>query len=165
MEPLTKLLQAVASEIASLSPDQLSRHSEGKWSAGEVLEHLYLTYTGTIKGFERLMAAGKPTITPATLKQRAAKIVVIGLRHMPSGRESPKMARPRGLPSEKVLSEIVGKIGEMDAVLSDCEGKLGRGQLLDHPVLGPLTAREWKAFHLTHGLHHLKQIRRLKAMR
>ena len=31
-----------------------------KWCAAEVLEHLYLTYTGTIKGFARVMEAGKP---------------------------------------------------------------------------------------------------------
>lgn len=165
MEPLRKLQQEVASEISSLSPDQLTWHAEGKWCAAEVLEHLYLTYTGTIKGFERLMAASKPTITPATLKQRVAKIVVIGLGHMPSGREAPKMARPRGLPSEKVLGEIVDKIAEMDAFLSNCEAKFGHGQLLDHPILGPLTARQWKEFHLVHGLHHLKQIRRVREMR
>jgi len=162
VEPLKKLQQALASEIASLPRDPSIRQREGKWSAAEVLEHLYLTYTGTIKGFERLMLAGTPAITPATMKQRVATIVVVRLGYMPSGREAPKMARPRGLPNERVVAEITGKIAEMDALLSACESKLGHGQLLDHPALGPLTARQWKKFHLVHGLHHLKQIRGLK---
>ncbi|MGZ7099671.1 MAG: DUF1569 domain-containing protein [Candidatus Angelobacter sp.] len=33
---------------------------------------------------------------------------------------------------------------------------------MDHPVLGPLTAAEWRKFHLVHGLHHVKQIRSLR---
>jgi hypothetical protein len=36
--------------------------------------------------------------------------------------------------------------------------------LLDHVILGPLTVKQWKKFHLAHGLHHLKQIRRRKEM-
>jgi len=62
-----------------------------------------------------------------------------------------------------VLSEIVPKIAEMDAVIASCERKFGsRRKLLDHPVLGPLTAAQWRKFHLVHGLHHVKQLRHLK---
>lgn len=145
--------------MAGLTPEQLSRRPEGKWSVGEILEHLYLTYTGTIKGFERLMAAGKPQVTRPSLKQRVGAVLVLGLNYMPSGREAPAMARPKGLPVEKVLAEIVPKIGEMDAAIARCEEKLGRGKLLDHLFLGPLNGAEWRKFHLVHGRHHVKQIR------
>jgi hypothetical protein len=50
----------------------------------------------------------------------------------------------------------------MDQFLSACEQKLGRGKLLDHPIIGPLTAGQWKQFHLIHGVHHTKQIHRLR---
>jgi hypothetical protein len=56
----------------------------------------------------------------------------------------------------------VPKIVEMDTILSRCEEKLGHEKLLDHPILGPLTAAEWKKFHMVHGLHHVKQIRKLQ---
>jgi hypothetical protein len=163
---LGKLQRELASAIAEFTSHaatdgQLTSHPPGKWSAAEVLEHLYLTYTGTIKGFERVLAAGKANVTPPTWKQRVGKVIVIGFSRMPSGREAPKAARPRGLPAEKVLTEILPKIAELDAFLSSCEEKLGRGKLLDHPVLGPLTAAEWKKFHLVHGMHHVKQIRQL----
>jgi hypothetical protein len=164
---LRKLQQAISSAIAGLSADHLldnqwNWHPPGKWCAAEVLEHLYLTYTGTIKGFERLMAAGKVNVNAPTWWQRMAKIVVIRLDHMPSGRESPARAKPRGLPREKVLTEIASKIAEMDEVLSRCERELGSGPLLDHPIIGPLTAAEWKKFHLVHGMHHVRQIHRLR---
>lgn len=163
MEHLEKLQQTISREIASLTPDQLSWHPPGKWSTAEVLEHLYLTYTGTIKGFERVIQAGKPKVTPPNWKQRMARVVVLGFQYLPSGREAPSMSRPRGLPAQKILSEIVPKIGEMDAFLSRCEQQMGRGELLDHPILGPLTVAQWKKFHLVHGLHHVKQMRKLKA--
>jgi hypothetical protein len=51
----------------------------------------------------------------------------------------------------------------MDRCIALCEEKLGsRRKLLDHPILGPLTGAEWRKFHLVHGLHHVKQIRRLR---
>jgi hypothetical protein len=141
----------------------LSWHPEGKWCANQVLEHLYLTYTGTIKGFERLRAEQRLPAANASWKQRGRKLVVLGLNYFPSGREAPSFARPRGLAPEKVLSEIGQKIGEMDAMIGQCEGKFGsRSKLLDHPILGPLTGQQWRKFHLMHGLHHVKQIRRLR---
>jgi len=55
------------------------------------------------------------------------------------------------------------KIVEMDAVIAQCEARFGhRVALLDHPILGPLTARQWKKFHLVHGMHHRKQLLRLR---
>jgi hypothetical protein len=164
MDPgLKNLQQEIEVAIAGLSAEQLSWHPPGKWCAAEVLEHLYLTYTGTIKGFERVLEVGKPIVTPPTLKQRVGNVIVLGFGHLPSGREAPKMARPKGLPQEQVLAEVVPKIAEMDEFLSRCEGKLGRGKLLDHPILGPLSVAEWKKFHGVHGRHHVKQIRRLRA--
>jgi hypothetical protein len=65
---------------------------------------------------------------------------------------------------EKVLAEIGPKITEMDDMLARCEEKLGtRCKLLDHPILGPLTAAQWRKFHLLHGIHHVKQIHRLNS--
>ena len=55
---LQKLQEEIASEVgatvAGLSVEQLSWHPPGKWCVAEILEHLYLTYTGTVKGFERV---------------------------------------------------------------------------------------------------------------
>jgi hypothetical protein len=160
---LKELKQAVEAAFAGLSSAQLSWHLTDKWCAAEVVEHLYLTYTGTIKGFERVMEAGKPLATRATMKQRARTLVVVGLKHMPEGRQAPATTRPRGLPAEKVTNEVGAKLAEMDAIIAECESRFGRGKrLLDHPVLGPLSAEQWRKFHLVHGRHHVKQILRLR---
>jgi hypothetical protein len=160
---LEKLKHALESAIEGMSSEQMRWHPAGKWCATEVLEHLYLTYTGTTKGFERLLESGKPTATPVSLKHRWRTLVVVGFGHLPTGRKAPRVTEPRGLSSEKVRSELAAKIAAMDAIFEQCETRFGRGiRLLDHPILGPLTAKQWKKFHLLHGMHHQKQLVRLR---
>lgn len=160
---LENLKQALESAMAEMSTEQLSWHPAGKWCAAEVLEHLYLTFTGTTKGFERLLESGKSQATRASMRHRMRTFVVLGFGYLPTGREAPAMTRPKGLPAEKVRSEIAGKLAAMDAIITQCEARFGAGtRVLDHPVLGPLTAAQWRKFHCVHGRHHEKQILRLR---
>jgi hypothetical protein len=161
---LEKLQRALADAIAGMSEEEMNRHTEGKWCAAEVLEHLYLTYTGTLKGFERATQKGHPPMKPANLRQRVGKVMVLVFGRMPEGRKAPAMATPKGLPREKVRAEIGAKIGEMDEIIARYESQVGAGKkVMEHMILGPLTAVEWRKFHLVHGLHHVKQIRALRA--
>jgi hypothetical protein len=97
------------------------------------------------------------------MAQRVVTWVVVGFGHMPAGRKAPAMVLPKGLPSEEVRNEIGAKIVAMDAIIAQCEARFGhRVQLLDHPILGPLSATQWRKLHLVHGQHHLKRILRLR---
>ena len=81
----------------------------------------------------------------------------------PDGVQAPSMVQPRGLPAEQVRNEIGAKLVAMDAIIAQCEAQFGRRvKLLDHPILGPLTATQWRQLHLVHGRHHLKQLLRLR---
>ncbi len=161
---LEKLKQAVESSVEGLSGEQLSWHPPGKWCAAELLEHLFLTYTGTIKGFTKVLEAGRPLAMRVSMKQRLRTLVVVGFQHMPEGRKAPANTRPKGLPAENLRSEVGAKIAEMDAIIAQCEARFGPGRrLLDHPILGPLTASQWRKFHLVHGRHHVKQLLRLRS--
>jgi Protein of unknown function (DUF1569) len=166
MDPhLQRLQKEIAAAVEGLLPEQSNRHPPGKWCAGEILEHLYLTYTGTVKGFERVAEAGKPPATTQSWAQRGRTLIVVAFGYLPSGRDAPPVARPRGLPPGKVRAEIGPKIAEMDESIARCEERFGsRRKLLDHPILGPLTAAQWRKFHLVHGLHHVKQIKRLREL-
>jgi hypothetical protein len=157
---LERLQQAIASATGDLSREELTRPLEGKWSAAEVLEHLYLTYTGTQKAFERCLKAGKPLAGVPSFKQRVSATAVTEFGYFPKGRKSPDQVLPRGMSVEKVVADIGPQIAAMDKVIAQCEERYGsRTRVLDHPVLGPLTARQWRKFHLAHGRHHVKQIR------
>jgi DinB superfamily len=156
---LERLQQAITSAISDMSSQELTRRLDGKWSAVEVLEHLYLTYTGTQKAFERCLKAGKPLAGLPTFKQRVAATAVTELGYFPKGRKSPDQVLPRGVPAEKIVADIGPQIAAMDKAIAECEERYGsRVKVLDHPILGPLTARQWRKFHLAHGRHHAKQI-------
>jgi hypothetical protein len=160
---LHELQQAIHSAVQGMSEKQLAWHPAGKWCAAEILEHLYLTYTGTIKGFERMLQADKPLATTLSMKQRLRTLVVLGFNYLPSGRKSPPTATPKGSPGAKVRSEFGIKIAAMDRIISQCEERFGRNtKLLDHPILGPLTGQQWKKFHAIHGRHHVKQLQQLR---
>jgi hypothetical protein len=156
---LERLQQVITSAISDMNSQELTRRLDGKWNAVEVLEHLYLTYTGTQKAFERCLKAGKPLAGLPTFRQRVAAIAVSELGYFPKGRKSPDQVLPRGVPAERIVGEIGPQIATMDKAIAECEERYGsRVKVLDHPVLGPLTARQWRKFHLAHGRHHAKQI-------
>jgi hypothetical protein len=160
---LEQLQQALAAAIADMTEAEMNWHPPEKWSTAEILEHLYLTYTGTVKGLERVIQQGKPPGGVPTLAQRGRSLLVLRLGYLPRGRTAPSNTRPRGLPAETVRSGIISKISELDEIIASCERRWGfRGNLLDHPILGPLSAEQWRKFHLIHGLHHIRQIQRLR---
>ena len=164
MDPrLDKLRGSLESAVEGMSSDQWTWHLPGKWCAAELLEHLYLTYTGTIKGFERVMAAGKPLGSRPSMENRLRAFVVVGLGHMPGGVKAPAVTVPKGLPAAQVREEFGAKIVEMDAIITQCEARFGgRVHVLDHPILGPLTAPQWRKLHVVHGRHHHKQLLQLR---
>ena len=152
--------------INGMSVEDLSRHPEGKWSSAEILDHLNLTYRGTIKNCERCLAAGKSGASVHRNSKRWQRRVVIWLGYLPSGRKSPEPALPRGTPIPQLTTEIFENITRMENVIAACDAQFGRGEpIAEHPILGPLTAREWRKFHWVHGRHHARQIIRLKDAR
>lgn len=159
---LETLQQELLSAAAGLSDDQMQQHPEGKWCAAEILEHLYLAFTGTVKGFERVQQAGRSLATHSTLKNRFQTFVVLTFDYLPEGRKAPPQTLPRGIPPQEVKTQTAQAIVAMDAIITACESRIGRGSLLDHPFLGPFSADQWRKFHLLHGRHHAKQIRNLR---
>ena len=160
---LQRLQDAIASAIHGMTAEGMRHHPEGKWSTGQVLEHLYLTYTGTVKGFERCLQAGKPLARTPLLKDHMKAFVVTVLGYLPNGREAPERTQPRGMMTDEITREIGPRISVMDELITQCETRFGkRSRVLDHPFLGPLTARQWRKFHWVHGRHHLRQIRKLR---
>lgn len=160
---LKQLSSAITSAIDGMSIDDISRHPEGKWSAAQILEHLNLSYLGTAKNLERCVASGQVLAGPDRSSRRLQRFVVTKLHWMPGGRKSPERALPRGMPPEQVKVEVLQNLARMEKAIADCEARFGSNKpIADHPILGPLTASEWRGFHLTHGRHHLKQILRLK---
>lgn len=159
---LQELHDAIASVTSGMNTEQLTAHPEGKWCAAEVLEHLYLTYRGTVKGCERCLEHGKTLSRTPRFPDWMRTTVVVRFGYMPPGRKAPAVSVPRGMPAEEVVKAMGPEILAMDDLLTRCEARFGQStRILDHPVLGPLTAAQWRKFHWVHGWHHVKQLRNL----
>ncbi len=165
MNPYFQRLQdAIESATRNMSvAELLQRPAEGKWSTAEILEHLSLTYTGTVKNLERSLAAGRPLGGAPTLMQRLRNSLVVDFGYWPNGRKSPEGAKPKGMSAENILGEINSRIAQLDDVIEKCENKFGkRSFVAKHPMLGPFTMQQWRKFHWVHGRHHIRQIERMR---
>jgi len=157
---LERLRQELEDAIGGASPSALAQAPAGKWSAAQILEHLFLTYKNTNRGMAKCLEHGAPLVTRATLKQRLATLIVVNLGYLPGGRKAPERTTPRGMSPEEVQQAIAPELQRMGSGLDDCERRFGtRTKIMDHPILGPLTAGEWRKFHWVHGRHHARQIR------
>jgi DinB superfamily len=163
---LSELRTALANAIDGMSPDDFTRHPPGQWNSAEILDHLNLTYIGTIKNFARCLACGKPGASPDRKTKRWPRRVIVQFGFFPPGRRSPDRVLPRGTPVHQLTTEIFENLARMDSVIAECDARFGPGlPLADHPILGPMTAQEWRKFHFVHGRHHVRQILRLKKAR
>ena len=157
---LARLRQELEAAITGMSDLSMAQAPVGKWSSAQILEHLFLTYKNTHRGLARCLEKGTPLVTPATLKQRLGALLVVNLGYMPGGGKAPERAVPRGMPPEEIRETIFAEIQKMESGLNDCEQRFGAGiKIMDHPILGPLTAHQWRKFHWVHGRHHARQIR------
>jgi hypothetical protein len=157
---LERLRRELEDAIGDAGPSLLAQAPAGKWSAAQILEHLFLTYKNTNRGISKCLEKDAPLATRATLKDRMATLVVVNFGYFPSGREAPERTIPRGMPALEAQQGIVLELQKMGSGLDACERRFGvRTKIMDHPVLGPLTANEWRKFHWIHGRHHARQIR------
>lgn len=139
--------------------DAWLRAPSGQWNSLQILEHLVLSYTATTKGLLRVMEAGQAEPASRTFGHRLRSVYVLGIGQFPPGAEAPKHTAPRAIVGEEPLRRFNDALVAMDATLADAEKRFGpRVRVLLHPVLGPLTAQQWRRFHQVHGRHHLKQV-------
>jgi hypothetical protein len=157
---LERLRRELEDAVGGASASDLAKAPAEKWNAAQILEHLFLTYKHTNRGLEKCLEQGAPSATRATLRDRFATVLVVNFGYLPNGRKAPERSVPRGMSPEAVQSAIALELRKMSSILDDCERKFGgRTKILDHVILGPLTADEWRKFHWIHGRHHARQIR------
>jgi hypothetical protein len=157
---LQQLHRELEDALGDSPPSDLGKAPAGKWTSAQILEHLYLTYAGTNKGIAKCLETGAPLATAATMMHRMKTLLVVSLGYLPNGVKAPERATPKGMPAEEVRQSIFAELERMDAGLDECERKFGAGtKIMDHPILGPLTAGQWRKFHWVHGRHHARQIR------
>lgn len=167
MHPTTEHIHRILVSVTQgMTPEDWSRHPEGKWSAAEVVEHLSLTYSRTARSMQKALEAGAPTATPLKLKQKLAIWWVAELGRFPEGRQAPPQVRPTvassGAAGGEVLATALENLAKMDAAIAACEKRYGSVRISDHPILGALSGKQWRKFHSVHARHHAAHIERLR---
>ena len=161
---LQNALDEIQRATQGMTDEQLAWHPEGKWSSAQILEHLTLTFSGTVRGMQRVLASDGLGPQKRTLKQRLAAVVVADLGYFPSGRKAPAMTVPSAGDPHAAVENILRNLTEMDAILYEVEKKKGPNARIPHPVIGPLKVAQWRRFHLIHTKHHMKQIVKLREL-
>ena len=166
LSPLLQQAQdAIDSATRGMTDEQMHWHPEGKWSAVQLVEHLALSYSRSAIGMKKAISENPEKLRGATIKERVGKLLLFGFSYIPPGRKSPEAIHPRGLSVGDALASVRRSLSLVDHTISECESRLGSATpLYIHPVLGPLTAAQWRRFHLVHTLHHMRQVGRWRRM-
>jgi len=135
------------------------RQAPGRWSIGDIVEHLARTYMGTARGLGLCLAEGRSRATPLSWYARGRKYIVITMGHFPRGVESPAPMIPKDWGFAVALERAHGGLDAFDTAVSAAIDRFGATALiLDHPVLGAFSAQDWCRFHWVHTRHHMRQI-------
>ena len=166
---LQQLQQEIATSLQGLDATQTQLRSvtdPDKWSIQQIVKHLNLTYTNTEVAISARLAKGTPTRAQPTAQQRIRQFAVTTLGYGPSGREAPTPVCPPAdsppLSGKELTHETATGLARIDQLFTQAEAIFGSHRAISHIVLGPLSIHQWRRFHLTHGRHHLRQIRAIR---
>lgn len=163
---LQQAYDALEQSAGGIGLDQLIARPHGKWTIAEILEHLGLAFAITVAGAERVLSSGRPAARHTDLASRLRAFVVVECGYLPTGRPSPKMVMPVGIDAATALPVALRNLRQMDAALTEAAKRFGESlKLMDHPVVGALSVRQWRRFHWVHTRHHVRQIRTRVAAR
>jgi hypothetical protein len=132
------------------------------WTIQQITEHLLMTYASTTSAFESRLAKGTPTLSRPTPSHRSRQFIVITLGLMPGRRTAPPEVTPPAsaspLSGEQLTTITRDALTHLDLIFSQADHAFGPTRCLTHFALGPLSASQWRRFHLSHGNHHARQI-------
>ncbi len=133
-----------------------------RWSVQQIVEHLLLTYAATSENYRQRLDKGSGTKSPVTMQARVGQFVVCTLGRFPQGRKSPSSVMPGADADPETGDALLERAGielrRFDELARDAERMFGGQRAISHPILGPMSVKNWRLFHLRHGEHHLRQI-------
>jgi hypothetical protein len=168
-EDLHRLETEVTKALAGLDPSQAQAaplEVPGKWSIQQIVEHLLSTYRASIVALEARIEKRSGTRAKPSLRQRVGQFLIISLGQFPYGRAAPAEVTP-STPStirggDDLAQRVSVELAKIDQLTARGEHLFSDRRAVSHLILGPLSMRQWRRFHLIHGLHHLKQIRAIR---
>ncbi len=152
--------EMVLNAIDLLTEQEFNYHSEGKWSAGQQLQHLLLT----IQPFSTVLIRKDFILDKFGPINRAIWDEQTVFKHyLSSSRKAPEQFIPDDYVFFETKKELMAAVLKnvkniQELLLSFSDAELDT-LTLPHPLVGRLTIREMFYLMSYHPLHHLKQIK------
>jgi hypothetical protein len=157
---LARARAAIRATTGDLTVERIAREIPGRWSIGQILEHLLLGFETNVAALEKALAAGTTLASRPTFVQLLTRILVVDLGYFPRV-QAPNSVQPRGsVGADRVREAIDEALVRLDTVLARAAERFGEDTpLLKHRYFAALNVRQWRRFHRRHTLHHLRQVR------
>lgn len=149
LDDLVALMDRTGSEwsqaFEDLSEARASFQPDGEWCAKEVLNHVLLSNRGINQQIAEMAGAESP--------RPSRKITDMG-----------QMAEEyAGLSVDEIREVLRQVFEETKKLLRSLSASDKLDQSFPHPLFGPLSLKEWFAFHRVHAMDHIQQIAQIKA--
>lgn len=149
-------VQAFLAAAQAVPPAQWDRpRAAGKWSPGQIAEHLVLAYEASrdvLRG--RASGPAAPRLLRPLLRTFLLK-PVLRFRRFPSGSKSPAVLQPGSSPAAAAVL-----LERLRAAAAAFEGDVAADQrvTVDHPAFGRLPVADLVRLQEIHTLHHREQL-------
>ena len=156
---------ALCGEVRGLSDAQLGfRPAPGRWSIGEILDHLCLAERAMIRSISRLLqqAAGRGQIAEPGSMETPSHTIDLDLYNRPAGAPESVLPSP-DRPLERLLAGLDESRERLQEVTRRAEGRVVGNVTLPHFQLGEINFYQWLAVQGAHEAKHTAQIRQIKA--
>lgn len=157
MEYNRKVREELCGVIEGLTDDQINRVvEEGKWTIGQVLEHLYLTEKNVVRSFSEAQQITEDN----PVKLRKVRLTTDRTQKV----TAPKFLVPSS--EQQNLEQLKEKLKQsretLERFMKDTSEDDLNGKYMQHPFFEKLTLTQWVAFLAYHEKRHIAQIEELK---
>ncbi|SOC42367.1 DinB family protein [Ureibacillus acetophenoni] len=157
MEYNRKVREELWGVIEGLTDDQINRVvEEGKWTIGQVLEHLYLTEKNVVQSFSE----AKQITEENPVKLRKVHLTTDRTQRV----NAPKFLVPSS--RQQTLEQLKEKLKQsrenLENFMKDTSEDHLNGKYMPHPFFEKLTLTQWVEFLAYHEKRHIAQIEELK---
>lgn len=163
LENLRPVLEDLDEAQTQLHPMQ----DAARWSVEQTIGHLVMTYRSTGQLLRDRLAKARPVSRGPKLQERLLRGLVLTMGVFPRGISAPDAVRPEraGLPpvnGQGLVRTLQAELESMETELESCRHTFGTKFVATHFALGPMSVEQWYRFHQVHGLHHRKQVLRIR---
>jgi hypothetical protein len=159
---LTENHQEFIACVGQLSPEEFSVSKNDKWTAGQQLEHIYLSVKPVGLAF-RLPLFLLKLIWGKSNREGRSYDALIARYHakLANGSKATGPFVPKKVDlhqGQKLKASLTNEVLNLCAAIEKCSEEELDQYILPHPILGKLTLREMLYFTIYHVKHHEKLI-------